>query len=347
MRKIKTTLFAIIIIVALSNLVYASQEYTLYYGEGCPHCALVKEYMSSHNISGIILKELYHNSDNAREFNEYCDENNIPLMMRGVPFLITPTGDYYVGDKDIISFFENNYTSPRSTPETDNQSNTTLTIPLLIGAALVDAINPCAFAVLLILMTTILSTGKKKKALSAGLFFSAAIFISYFLMGLGLYSVIATHKISSWFSIFIGVFAIIIGLFNIKDYFWYGKGFLMEVPLSWRPKLQSLIKSITSPIGAFFIGFLVSLFLLPCTSGPYLVVIGMLGVKETFIKAFWLLVLYNLIFVVPMVLITFATYCGMNVEKAENERKSHLRLLHLIAGIIMLIMGITLLIHFI
>jgi cytochrome c biogenesis protein CcdA len=47
----------------------------------------------------------------------------------------------------------------------------------------------------------------------------------------------------------------------------------MEVPLAWRPAMHKIIKKATSPIGAFIVGFVVSLFLLPCTSGPYITIL--------------------------------------------------------------------------
>ena len=117
----------------------------------------------------------------------------------------------------------------------------------------------------------------------------------------------------------------------------------MEVPLSWRPKMKGLIHNITGPLGAFFTGFVVSLFLLPCTSGPYIVIIGMLGQNELYTKAFLLLVLYNLIFILPMLAITIAVYFGMNVQKAEEKRSKNLKILHLIAGLIMIAMGVAIL----
>jgi len=212
-----------------------------------------------------------------------------------------------------------------------------------VGAALVDAINPCAFAVLLLLMTTVLASNKKKKALFSGIAFSLSIFISYFLMGMGLYSVVANMETTMVFMKIIAVVAVILGFLNLKDFFWYGKGFLMEVPLRWRPRMKKFISSVTSPMGAFLVGFVVSLFLLPCTSGPYIVIIGMLGYKASYLKAIALLVLYNLIFVTPMIIITLLTYWGMDVEKAKEKRNKNLRVLHLIAGLIMLGMGIYLL----
>jgi cytochrome c biogenesis protein CcdA len=68
----------------------------------------------------------------------------------------------------------------------------------------------------------------------------------------------------------------------------------------------------------------------------------MLGHSETFSRAVWLLVFYNLIFVLPMVAISVGMYFGINVEKAEEIRNKNLRKLHLIAGVIMVIMGVIL-----
>ena len=316
----------------------------LFYGEGCPHCAKVDRFLQENNLGDLVIKkEIYHNSQNAQEFNEICEEERIDLMKRGVPFLYTKDA-CFIGDEQIISYFQDKVKDDSKDNQNIKENKIeNLTIPILVGAALVDAINPCAFAVLLLLMTTILVSDNRKKALFSGIAFSSSIFISYFLMGMGLYSVIASIETTRVFMKIIAVAAIILGIFNLKDFLWYGKGFLMEVPLRWRPKMKKLISSVTSPLGAFFIGFVVSLFLLPCTSGPYIVIIGMLGHKATYLKAVYLLILYNLIFVTPMIMITLFAYWGMDIKKAEEKRSRNLRVLHLIAGLIMLGMGIYLL----
>ncbi len=214
------------------------------------------------------------------------------------------------------------------------------------GAAL-DAINPCEFAILILLMASMLvGDQNRKRGLWTGLSFTAAVFIAYFLMGIGLFEFIRRYTLSfaGIFYNIVGGLAIILGLLNIKDYFWYGGGgFLMEVPQSWRPKMKKLIAGITNPLGGFAIGFLVSLFLLPCTSGPYVVILGMLAAKTTFAKAILYLIMYNLIFVVPMAAIVLAMYFGLPPEKAETWRKEKVRLLHLIAGIILMALGIVIL----
>lgn len=214
------------------------------------------------------------------------------------------------------------------------------------GAAL-DAINPCEFAILILLMASLLlNEENRKKTLLTGLSFVAAVFIAYFLMGVGLLEFLRAYTLSAsdYFYYIVGGLAIILGLLNIKDYFWYGGGgFLMEVPPSWRPKMRSLILKITSPLGAFLTGLVVSLFLLPCTSGPYVVILGMLASKTVLAKALIYLVFYNLIFIAPMIAIVLAIYFGLSPESAEAWRKQKLRLLHLIAGVVLVALGIVIL----
>ena len=334
----------------------AQDKIIFFWGQGCPHCAKVEGYIQKNQLDklfNIERKEIYFNQKNREEFLATCQEHNIPTNKSGVPLALID-GQCLIGDKPIIEALaaKQQETKPplqnteQITGQIKQKNSHKLTLPLIISAAAVDAINPCAFAVLIILMTTILSSGQRKRALAAGFCFAAAIYISYLLMGLGIYRALATAKFSGWFMKTVGSLAILLGLLNIKDYFWYGGGgFIMEVPMGWRPKMKALIRSVTSPAGALAIGFLVSLFLLPCTSGPYIVILGMLSQKETFLSALTWLLLYNFIFVLPMIVISLAVYGGLNPEKAEEARQKRLRLLHLIAGLLMLGMGLVILLR--
>lgn len=363
MKKIRVILFTLLAIFGIATVVNAQDSPKIYffYGIGCPHCAQVEEFFETKELYEkypIEKREIYFNRDNAVLFNNLLDNLGVPQAERGVPAVVIGN-KVIIGDRPIIDNFvveadkflgasvypEHN--QPALAAGKDVNKALDLTLAAVVAGALVDAINPCEFAVLIILMTTILATGKAKKALLSGLFFSLSIFISYFLMGLGLYKALGLGGISTWFFKIIGWLAILLGLLNLKDYFWYGKGFLMEVPLSWRPCLKSLIHSITSPVGAFFIGFLVSLFLLPCTGGPYIIILGMLAKKVLDTQAIFYLILYNLIFVSPMVLICWAIYKGFNPAKAEEMRQKRLKVLHLIAGLIMQAMGVVILLGWI
>ena len=331
-----------------------------FHGNGCPHCANVDRWFDQENIFErypVEDREIYNNRDNALYFNEVLSELGVPLSERGVPALVVGE-KLIVGDKPIIdSFYSevNTYlglNNDASTPPVEsnnnedieatesNKSDNNLSIWIIISASIVDAINPCAFAVLIILLTTILIKHNKKTALASGLSFTLSIFISYVLMGLGLYGAINVTGVTELITNIVGVLAIVLGLLNLKDFFWYGKFTLIEVPRSWRPKMIGLINKTTSPAGAFFVGFLVSLFLLPCTSGPYIVVLGLLAQNPLDATAIFYLILYNVIFVLPMIIITIGAYKGLDVKKLEKKRKNNLKNLHLIAGIILLTLGI-------
>jgi len=88
----------------------------------------------------------------------------------------------------------------------------------------------------------------------------------------------------------------------------------------------------------------VSLFLTPCTSGPYIVIIGMLANSATMWSAIPLLLIYNLVFILPMIAITLFVYFGMtNPQQAEKWRKPRTRYMHLIAGLMMVVLGVVIL----
>lgn len=355
-----------------------SKDITIYVAIGCPHCLKVEQYLDDNNVRAyfnITLKEVSSNSANAKEFSDWTEKMNIDMLDRGVPFMVIGNM-HWVGDKPIIKYFDEQLQKIKVQEELDKKNsengsgNTTgngsggnsnngvnnlssntssgnkLTIPLIVGAALVDAIAPCEFAIMIILLSTMLAGGHRRRVLYTGFAFALALFLSYLAMGLGLYGAISSFTISNIFMKVIGVLAIILGLMHLKDFFFYGRWFIMEVPMGWRPKMKAIARSVTSPIAAFAIGVAMSLFLLPCTSGPYIVIISMLGQKEEFGQAFWYLVFYNVIFVLPLIIMTLLIYAGFSPDKAEEIRQRRLKIIHLVAGIILLVMGVVIFVKF-
>lgn len=329
-------------------------DVVLFHGQGCPHCDTVKELLERTQQREprvhVQALEIYFDHDNARTFQRLADAYHVEVQ--GVPTV-------FVGEEAISGASPEAQASIAQTIDAclrtgcssplDRISSGAAARPLTFSAvvlgALVDAINPCAFAVLVILITAVLAAGNRRKALLAGLAFSASIFISYYLMGLGLFSVAAATGVTQTLYVAVTVVAIVMGLLNLKDYFWYGKWFITEVPQKWRPTLKKTLGKVTSVPGAFLIGFIVSLFLLPCTSGPYIVILGLLAKTATRQSALLWLVLYNVVFVSPMVAITLAVHRGMTtVERAEQWRTKHLRQLHLVAGIILLALGVAMIV---
>lgn len=368
MKKIVLLMFFVIFLIPYVSAENQSVKIYSFFGEGCPHCSKLKTFLDEMESKYPSLEvneyEVYFNNDNREVFQEISSAYG--NQIEGVPTVFIDD-KYIVGfsdsigetiEQEIVRCLEvdcgdpadkikstetmkiSGGKSPLEDPE-KTKLKKNLTLSAVIGAALIDAINPCAFAVLIILLATICGAGSCRKALFAGLAFTASIYISYLLMGIGLYSAIQAAHFTHWFYGIVAVLAILIGLFNLKDYFWYGRWFTMEVPKSWRPKLKGLLRGVTSVPGAFFIGFAVSLFLLPCTSGPYIVILGLLAKTATRNYALGMLLLYNLIFILPMLIITLGVYFGLTTtKKAEEWRKKQLEKLHLIAGVILILLGI-------
>jgi cytochrome c biogenesis protein CcdA len=218
----------------------------------------------------------------------------------------------------------------------------------IAGLAAVDAINPCALAVMAIVLMSLLiqDPTKRKRVLLGGFSFTLAVFILYFLYGLIMVQFFShlipeTGKYSYFFFRGFGLFSIILGILNLKDFFVYKPGgFATEMPLTLRPRMRLWIKRITSPKGAFIIGLLVTLFLLPCTIGPYIVASGVLSELSFYQTMYWLL-FYNIIFILPMIAITLIIYFGFaTVDNISGWKERNIKYLHLTEGLILTILGI-------
>lgn len=329
-----------------------------FYGQGCSHCATVETYFKDSRILEkypVTKLETYNNKDNALLLNQFFERYQVPVGERGVPAVFFRE-KYLVGDKAIIAQFATlaaaHYSGgavvqPEGFPSAAALPPTQISLPLVISGALADAINPCAFAVLIILLSAMTIVKRDKTALFGGLAFTAAVFSAYFLMGLGVFKALGFAGLPAIFLKIIGVGAILLGLWNLKDFFAY-KRFLppLEIPFSWRPRLQSLLRRVTSPAGAFAVGFLVALFLLPCSSGPYLIILGMLSQKTTFTSAIPFLLLYNFIFILPMLVITLGVYFGLEPARLETIRQKNIQRLHLLAGVILTLLGLGIIVFY-
>ena len=94
---------------------------------------------------------------------------------------------------------------------------------------------------------------------------------------------------------------------------------------------------------AIVLGVLVSLFELPCTGGVYLAILGLLSSKMTLMQGIPYLFLYNLIFVMPLIIILFMVYKGVSPEKVDKWRLEKRNWMKLAMGIVLIILGIIML----
>ncbi len=217
-----------------------------------------------------------------------------------------------------------------------------LTIPALIGGAAIDSINPCAFAVMIFLLGYLLALGSSKLILRVGLVYIVTIFVVYFLAGLGLLKALTAFGLAGIIYKIAAIILLFVGLVNVKDFFWYGKGFTLAIPESKKPLLQKYIRKASIP-AAIVLGFLVSAFELPCTGGVYIAVLGLLASRETELSAVPYLLLYNFIFVLPLFIILGLVYFGISAKQMEEWRTKNRKWLRLVLGLGSLVLGVLML----
>ena len=215
------------------------------------------------------------------------------------------------------------------------------TVGLVLVSAAIDSINPCAIGVLVLMVSVILGQGGgTKRLLLNGSAYIFAIFSTYLLAGLGLVYAFATIPIvvAEYLSLAVASLVILAAIFEIKDYFFYGKGFSLQIPKYFANKIHEYSTTKTSLWGVMFLGAFVAAVELPCTGAPYLAIITILRVNFNF-AAFALMVLYNLIFVAPLIIILIMVACGAKISKVSKWKEESKGTMRLFMGLLLAALG--------
>jgi len=214
-----------------------------------------------------------------------------------------------------------------------------LLLPLVAVAALIDSINPCAFSILLLTIAFLVGLGgKTEQILKIGGTYISGIFVVYILIGLGILN--ALHLFNTpHFMAKVGAFILIgWGVLEIVGEFFPRFPIKLKIPEAAHHKMAELMAKASLP-AAFALGGLVGLCEFPCTGGPYLMVLGLLHDAGTYLRGFGYLIFYNVIFVLPLVVILLvASHEGMLTKVRDWQRKER-RLMKLGAGAAMIVLG--------
>ena len=213
-------------------------------------------------------------------------------------------------------------------------------MPALIGiAALVDSVNPCAFSVLFLSVTFLFSLGKsRKEIIKAGLAYIFGIFATYVLIGLGVLKVLSLFNIPNLMSK-IGATAIIIfGVIALINEFLPNFPIKLKIPSFAYGNIAKLMEKATLP-AALLLGFVVGLFEFPCTGGPYLFVLGLLHDQGNYFKGLAYLLFYNLIFVLPLLVILAVSVNKKVLEAVDGVRRAETKQARIWLALIMILLG--------
>jgi len=215
----------------------------------------------------------------------------------------------------------------------------TLVLPVTL-LALADSVNPCTFAVFTALLLITLNSIGKNRMVTTGVSFIVTVFICYYFLGLGIFRVLAAF---SYMNKVIGILGLAIGAFGIT----HGLRPKWKSPLpKFLRKLMNLQinKSYTSPTGGFILGLVASFTLLPCSGGPYIVGLGLLYTLNQPIQAYFLLSLYNAIFVTPLIIIlVIVSASSIYSRRIKIIRSTRLGVMELFNSLLLIIVCIYLL----
>ena len=214
------------------------------------------------------------------------------------------------------------------------------TLGTVFAAAAIDSINPCAIGVLILMVSVLISSQQStKRLLLLGGLYILSVFTVYLLAGLGLTYFFTTLPlaVTEYIAISVGSLIILAGIVEVKDYFWYGKWFSLTIPPSLAKKIHDYASKVTIT-GVIFLGAFVSAVELPCTGAPYLAIITLLS-QYFDITAFLLLIFYNIIFVLPLILILLFVAFGKNLHRVKKWKQENRPYMRLLAGLLLIVMG--------
>jgi cytochrome c biogenesis protein CcdA len=234
----------------------------------------------------------------------------------------------------------------------------------VISAGLIDGINPCAFAVIIFFLSFLAVYGYRKQEIFwVGSAYCVAVFITYLLIGLGffhfLYSISNFYIIIKFFYYLIAVFCFSLAGFALYDYFRFKKtheseGLILQLPKFLKKRINIVIGSrlrgkreesiINLIISSFVVGFLVSLLEAACTGQVYLpTIVFILRNTNLRLKALSYLVLYNLMFILPLVAVFVLTFLGVNSENFNRFLKTHMAKIKLAMFFLFILLGCVIL----
>jgi len=340
---------------------------TMFWGDGCPHCAEAKPFLEGlkEKYPGLEVRlyEVWHNEDNLKMMQQMAEQYGFTAT--GVP--TTFIGDkYWVGFNEQIGAEWEAAVKELSSGggsgeevqsgdviklplfgEVDLQKQSLLVSTLLI--AFVDGVNPCSVWVLTMLLALTLHTGSRKKVLIIGLIFLTVTAGIYALFITGLFTVLKVLSFTTWIRIVVALISLFFAIVNIKDYFWYKEGVSFTIDDSKKPGIFQRMRKVLDAGDSFWgtvgativLAAGVSLVEFSCTAGFPVMWTNLLTAQNVAPGVFvGLLLVYMLIYQLDEMVIFGTAVFSLKASKLEEK---HGRILKLIGGVLMLTLAVVML----
>ncbi|MBI4338247.1 MAG: hypothetical protein HY683_10520 [Chloroflexi bacterium] len=231
-------------------------------------------------------------------------------------------------------------------------SSTSVALPTVVTAGLLDGINPCAFTVLLLFAATLASMYRgvgeapigamRTRLLLFGGAFVLAIFATYLTLGTGLLrasTVLTQNHVGARLGALASVF---LGLWMVKDSLLPGWGPRLRAP-SFVGNLLKEWSQRATLTAMFGLGILVGLCTVPCSGAVYLAILSMLALQDNFVRSYLYLVLYNVMFIVPLVAILAAVSARPALNRLAHWNLHHREGVRLGLGTGVVVLGLAIL----
>ena len=238
-----------------------------------------------------------------------------------------------------------------------------LSVPAILAAGFLDGFNPCAFGVLILFATFALGLAARQSmtggvpavapdaraasrtVLGLGAFFVAGVLATYFLLGLGLLTVLAgltgfgANHLPSRVAALV---AIVLGLWMMRDVLIPEASWKLEAPHGLHGRMRDWART-SSPVALFGGGVLIGLCTVPCSGAVYLGVVALLGTAGEAAAGIGGLVLYNVAYITPLVaFLVLASRPGL-IRAINRWHLEHAAGTKLVLAIVVLVLGFAIL----
>lgn len=224
-----------------------------------------------------------------------------------------------------------------------------LSLPLLtLVLAGMDAFNPCAFFVLLFLLSLLVHARSRTRMMIVGgtfVLFSGIVYFIFMAAWLNVFLIAGELRV---ITIIAGLLALTVAALNVKDYFWFKEGPSLSIPDAAKPGLFRRMREVVTTGGmgpmlasTVLLAIVANSYELLCTAGFPMVYTRALTLAhlESWQHYAWLAA-YNVIYVLPLLAIVIVFTWTMGARKLSESEG---RMLKLVSGFMMLGFGLVLL----
>lgn len=223
-----------------------------------------------------------------------------------------------------------------------------ISLPLFTAfIGLLDGVNPCAFWVLMFLLTLLVNTKDRTRLIVVGMAFvgtSAAVYLLFMVAWLSLFTLIGMKRV---ITVGLGVIAILIGVINMKELFLFKRGVSLMIPERAKPALYKKMRKITdnpniflSIAGVISLAFFVNFIEFGCTAGLPAIYTRVLSYQRiSTVTKFLYMLLYNVFYVVPLVAVVLLFVFTMGKYHLQER---HGKVLKVVSGALLFFLGIIL-----